>query len=54
MGDCNCLLVTTLEDIAWLLNLRGADVATHPVFKSHLLVEKVSGKIKCNLFVDEE
>lgn len=30
--------ISTLDDIAWLLNLRGADVSYNPVFLSHLLV----------------
>lgn len=30
--------VSTLDDIAWLTNLRGADVAYNPVFLAHLLV----------------
>ena len=30
--------VSTLDDIAWLLNLRGADVDYNPVFLAHLLV----------------
>ncbi len=32
-------LVSTVDDIAWLLNLRGADVAYNPVFLAHLLVD---------------
>ncbi len=32
-------LVSTLDDIAWLTNLRGSDVDFNPVFLSHLLVE---------------
>ena len=31
-------LVSTLDDIAWLLNLRGADVSYNPVFLAHALV----------------
>jgi Xaa-Pro aminopeptidase len=31
-------LVSTLDDIAWLTNLRGADVPYNPVFVAHLLV----------------
>ena len=30
--------VSTVDDIAWLLNLRGADVDYNPVFLAHLLV----------------
>jgi Xaa-Pro aminopeptidase len=31
-------LVSTLDDIAWLLNLRGSDVPYNPVFLAHLLL----------------
>lgn len=31
-------LVSSLDDVAWLLNLRGADVPYNPVFLAHLLV----------------
>ena len=31
-------LVSTVDDIAWLLNLRGADVGYNPVFLAHLLL----------------
>src|SRR5664279_2342712 len=30
--------VSTVDDVAWLLNLRGADVSYNPVFLAHLLV----------------
>lgn len=32
------MLVTTLDDIAWTLNLRGSDVHCNPVFVSYLLI----------------
>ncbi|MFA7437003.1 M24 family metallopeptidase [Castellaniella sp.] len=31
-------LISTLDDVAWLLNLRGADVEYNPVFMAHVLV----------------
>ena len=31
-------VISTLDDIAWLLNLRGADVAYNPVFLAHVLI----------------
>ncbi|MBL8326955.1 MAG: aminopeptidase P family protein [Rubrivivax sp.] len=31
--------VSTVDDIAWLLNLRGSDVEYNPVFMAHLLVQ---------------
>ncbi|HEX7338915.1 MAG TPA: aminopeptidase P family protein [Rhodanobacteraceae bacterium] len=41
-------LVSALDDIAWLLNLRGSDVEYNPVFLSHLLIEAD----RATLFVD--
>ncbi|HEV7576147.1 MAG TPA: aminopeptidase P family protein [Caldimonas sp.] len=32
-------LISTVDDIAWLLNLRGADVGYNPVFLAHLLLD---------------
>ena len=31
-------LVSTVDDVAWLLNLRGADVSYNPVFLAHVLI----------------
>lgn len=41
--------VSTLDDIGWLLNLRGADVTYNPVFLAHMLV----GPDAVTLFVGE-
>lgn len=41
-------LVSSLDDIAWLLNLRGSDVPFNPVFLAHLLIDDKSA----SLFVD--
>src|SRR5690625_1288736 len=41
-------LVSAVDDIAWITNLRGSDVEYNPVFLSHLLVEAD----RCTLFVD--
>lgn len=35
-------LLSTVDDIAWLLNLRGADVSYNPVFLAHLLLDAKS------------
>lgn len=43
-------LISSLDDIAWLLNLRGSDVAFNPVFLAHLLIDDT----KATLFVDLE
>jgi len=42
------MLVTALDEIAWLLNLRGNDVACNPVFISYLLISST----KTTVFVD--
>jgi Xaa-Pro aminopeptidase len=42
-------LVSTVDDIAWITNLRGADVHYNPVFLAHLLV----GTQRATLFVAE-
>jgi Xaa-Pro aminopeptidase len=42
-------LVSTVDDIAWITNLRGADVHYNPVFLAHLLV----GPQRATLFVAE-
>lgn len=36
----DALLLTTLEDIAWLLNLRGGDIACTPVFLAYLVLNR--------------
>ena len=43
------MLVSALDDIAWILNLRGSDVHCNPVFVSYLLI----ATDKVTLFVDE-
>lgn len=34
----DCILLTSLDEIAWLLNLRGNDVAYTPVFLAYMLI----------------
>jgi Xaa-Pro aminopeptidase len=38
-------LVSTVDDIAWLLNLRGSDVECNPVFIAHLLLDASAGRL---------
>ena len=45
----SALLVTALDEVAWLLNVRGADVDHNPVVLAYVLVEKEAA----TLFVDE-
>jgi len=35
---CQALVLTALDDVAWLLNLRGSDIAYNPVFFSYCIV----------------
>ncbi|WP_243040941.1 aminopeptidase P family protein [Dyella sedimenti] len=42
-------LVSSLDDVAWLTNLRGSDVECNPVFLAHLLVQAEG---HATLFVD--
>ena len=37
--------ISTLDDIAWLTNLRGADVSYNPVFVAHLLIDARSARL---------
>ncbi|UYO99395.1 aminopeptidase P family protein [Oceanotoga sp. DSM 15011] len=48
--ECDSLLLSSLDDIAWLLNLRGHDVNNNPVFYSYCFLNKDS----TILFVDKE
>lgn len=38
-------LVSTVDDVAWLLNLRGSDVECNPVFIAHLLLDATGGRL---------
>lgn len=49
-AGCNYTLISSLDDIAWVTNLRGNDVTYNPVFLSYLLV----GDKKAWLFTAKE
>lgn len=44
------LLITTLDDIAWLFNLRGSDIECNPVFLAYALVSQDS----ITLFINQQ
>lgn len=46
--DTSALVINTLDDIAWILNLRGSDVECNPVFLSYLFITQE----KAIVFVD--
>jgi Xaa-Pro aminopeptidase len=47
---CDGMLVSALDDIAWILNLRGTDVHCNPVFVSYLLIQESN----VTLFINKE
>ena len=53
---CNMMLVTTLDDIAWMLNLRGNDIKYNPLFFSYVLFQREgqedSETYTADLFID--
>lgn len=50
LKEADVLLVTALDEVAWLLNLRGNDVRNTPVFLSYMLI----GQEKVVLCVQEQ
>lgn len=48
--DATAHVITSLDDVAWTLNLRGSDVQCNPVFMGYLLITLK----EVFLFVDEE
>ncbi|MCH7345130.1 aminopeptidase P family protein [Pelomonas sp. CA6] len=38
-------LISSVDDVAWLLNLRGADVSYNPVFMAHLLLDAQQARL---------
>ena len=42
------MLIASLDDIAWVLNLRGSDVECNPLFYSYLLVNHASATLFCH------
>lgn len=48
-NGANYYLLTSLDDIAWLLNIRGSDVPNNPVVIANVIV----AQDKCHLFVDD-
>nr|CAB3452317.1 unnamed protein product [Digitaria exilis] len=47
-NGCDALVISMLDEIAWLLNMRGSDVPNSPVFYGYLIVEVSTA----TLFVD--
>jgi len=47
--DANALLVNTLDEVAWLLNIRGADIENSPVVVAYVLVTEK----ETTLYIDQ-
>lgn len=47
--NCSHYLLSSLDDVAWLLNLRGGDVPNNPVVTAYVLVSQAD----CKLFIDK-
>ncbi|ETO22962.1 aminopeptidase [Reticulomyxa filosa] len=50
-NKASALIVTSLDSIAWLLNLRGNDIRYNPVFFSYVLITEDG---ECKLFIDSK
>ena len=48
------LLISRLDNIAWLLNLRGSDIPYNPVFFSYALFSRNKGQLSTKLFINKE
>ncbi|XP_055371721.1 xaa-Pro aminopeptidase ApepP-like [Condylostylus longicornis] len=48
--DADFIVIPTLDNIAWLLNLRGSDIQYNPVFFSYIVLSRN----ELYLFIDEE
>ncbi|XP_005088947.1 xaa-Pro aminopeptidase 1 [Aplysia californica] len=46
----SAVVITALDEVAWLFNMRGADIEFNPVFISYAIVTRDSA----NLFIDDE
>lgn len=47
-NNSSSILISALDEIAWLLNLRGSDIQYNPVFYSYLIVTPTEVKLFCN------
>ena len=45
------MVVSALDEIAWILNLRGSDIDYNPLFFSYLIIE-FGEKIKVTIYAD--
>ncbi|MBO4369732.1 MAG: aminopeptidase P family protein [Paludibacteraceae bacterium] len=53
-SDNAITIVSRLDEVAWLLNLRGHDLQDSPLLRAWLIVASVDGKPECRLYADGE
>ena len=44
VGDCEWMVLSNLDEIAWILNMRGNDIPYNPYFYSYVLLNFKDGK----------
>lgn len=55
IDGADLMIITTLDDIAWLLNLRGNDISYNPLFFSYLILHNkaAEGSYKVDFFISK-
>ena len=51
-GDCG-VIVTALDDIAYITNLRSCDIKYNPVLSSFLFIKKINNQLKCTIYIPQ-
>ncbi|XP_039278158.1 probable Xaa-Pro aminopeptidase P isoform X1 [Nilaparvata lugens] len=46
--ECDALIITALDEIAWLLNIRGRDIPYNPVLRSYVIITRDQVKLYVN------
>lgn len=55
IDGADLMIVTTLDDIAWMLNLRGNDISFNPLFFSYVILHNktADAPYKADLFISK-
>ena len=46
----SAMVVTALDEIAWLFNIRGQDIPYSPVVKAYAFITQVNARLELNCF----
>lgn len=52
--DCDGLIISCLDEIAWVLNWRGQDIPFNPVFFAYMWIQKLSSHEGVVLYTDKQ